>query len=132
MRQFEKDDNSRVRSEYVVVEIDGELKEGLEAMLKSGVADSYKDAIFKIFKYWNRSLDGDDSLSEKPVIHQKLSRRQKELIPLLNKGLSNKEIADIFNLSEHTVKVHLWRFFKKMKVNNRTQLLYVVRTNGLG
>jgi len=132
MSHLEKDGGSSVRPEYVVVEIDGELKAGLEAMLKSGDAESYTDAIFKLFKYWDGRLDYDDVSNEKSTVHPKLSRRQKELIPMLNKGLTNREIADSLNLSEHTVKVHLWRFFKKLKVNSRTRLLYVLRGNGLG
>ncbi len=132
MSQLEKDGGSSVRPEYVVVEIDGELKAGLEAMLKSGDAESYTDAIFKLFKYWDGRLDCDDVSNEHSAVHPKLSKRQKQLIPLLNKGLTNREIADTLNLSEHTVKVHLWRFFKKFKVNSRTQLLYVLRRNNLG
>ena len=99
-------------------------------MLKSGAVDSYKDAISKLFKYWNRGHDYDDVLSEEITTYRKLSKRQKELIPLINMGKSNREIADILNLSEHTVKVHMWRFFKKLKVNNRTRLLYIARMNG--
>jgi DNA-binding NarL/FixJ family response regulator len=62
---------------------------------------------------------------------KKLSRRQKELMLMLNQGLSNREIAAKIDISEHTVKVHLWRLFRKLGVNSRTQALAFGRANGL-
>jgi DNA-binding NarL/FixJ family response regulator len=49
------------------------------------------------------------------VLNLKLSHHQKELLLLLNAGLSNREVAAQPNVSEHTVKVPLWRFLKKIK-----------------
>jgi len=60
----------------------------------------------------------------------KLSKRQKQLILMLDKGLSNKDIADKLTISEHTVKVHFWRLFRRLGVNSRTQALHFARTNG--
>ena len=60
----------------------------------------------------------------------KLSKRQKQLILMLDQGLSNKDIADKLNISEHTVKVHFWRLFRRLGVNSRTQALHFARTNG--
>ena len=60
----------------------------------------------------------------------KLSKRQKQLILMLDQGLSNKDIADKLAISEHTVKVHFWRLFRRLGVNSRTQALHFARTNG--
>ena len=60
----------------------------------------------------------------------KLSKRQKQLILMLDQGLSNKDIADKLTISEHTVKVHFWRLFRRLGVNSRTQALHFARTNG--
>jgi DNA-binding NarL/FixJ family response regulator len=62
---------------------------------------------------------------------KKLSRRQKELMLMLNQGLSNRDISAKMDISEHTVKVHLWRLFRKLGVNSRTQALAFGRANGL-
>jgi DNA-binding NarL/FixJ family response regulator len=62
---------------------------------------------------------------------KKLSRRQKELMLMLNQGFSNRDIAAQMDISEHTVKVHLWRLFRKLGVNSRTQALAFGRANGL-
>ena len=61
----------------------------------------------------------------------KLSKRQKQLILMLDRGLSNRDIAAELNISEHTVKVHLWRLFRRIGVKSRTQTLHFARTHGL-
>jgi len=61
----------------------------------------------------------------------KLSKRQKQLIVMLDRGLSNRDIAAELEISEHTVKVHLWRLFRRLDVKSRTQTLHFARTNGL-
>ncbi|MFM8865428.1 MAG: LuxR C-terminal-related transcriptional regulator [Limnohabitans sp.] len=60
----------------------------------------------------------------------KLSKRQKQLILMLDQGLSNRDIAEKLNISEHTVKVHVWRLFRRLGVTSRTQALHFARTNG--
>ncbi len=61
----------------------------------------------------------------------KLSKRQKQLIVMLDRGLSNRDIAAELDISEHTVKVHLWRLFRRLDVKSRTQTLHFARTHGL-
>lgn len=61
----------------------------------------------------------------------RLSKRQKQLIVMLDHGLSNREIADQLGISEHTVKVHLWRLFRRLGVKSRTQTLHFARRHGL-
>lgn len=62
---------------------------------------------------------------------EKLSKRQKQLLVMLDKGMSNRDIATDLEISEHTVKVHLWRLFRRLGVKSRTQALHYARTNGL-
>jgi DNA-binding NarL/FixJ family response regulator len=61
----------------------------------------------------------------------KLSRRQLQLLLMLDQGLSNRNIADHLQISEHTVKVHLWRLFRRINVKSRTQAVHHARTHGL-
>jgi DNA-binding NarL/FixJ family response regulator len=63
--------------------------------------------------------------------NSKLSKRQTQLIAMLDKGMSNRDIATDLEISEHTVKVHLWRLFRRLGVKSRTQALHYARTNGL-
>ena len=60
-----------------------------------------------------------------------LSRRQKQLLILLDKGMSNRDIAEQLEISEHTVKVHLWRLFRRLNVKRRSQDSHLARTHGL-
>ena len=48
-----------------------------------------------------------------------LSRREQQLIPLIERGLSNKEIANHFHLSEQTVKNHIHRILRKTGASGR-------------
>jgi two-component system response regulator DegU len=52
-----------------------------------------------------------------------LTKREKEIISLLLLGLPNKALSERLNISEKTVKTHLNSIYRKMKVNNRTQVV---------
>jgi DNA-binding NarL/FixJ family response regulator len=62
---------------------------------------------------------------------EKLSKRQKQLLIMLDRGLSNRDIAEELQISEHTVKVHLWRLFRRLNVKSRSQASHLARTLGL-
>lgn len=52
-----------------------------------------------------------------------LTGRQQEVFNLIaNRGLSNKQIARVLNISESTVKIHVSAVMKNLCVRNRTQL----------
>ena len=66
-----------------------------------------------------------------PAASGKLSKRQTQLIAMLDRGMSNRDIATELEISEHTVKVHLWRLFRRLGVKSRTQALHHARSHGL-
>ena len=76
-------------------------------------------------------LAADGQFEELAPTDNKLSKRQKQLIVMLDRGLSNREIADELGISEHTVKVHLWRLFRRLGVKSRTQTIHYARVHGL-
>ncbi len=53
------------------------------------------------------------------------------LIAMLDKGMSNRDIATDLEISGHTVEGALWRLFRRLGVKSRTQALHYARTNGL-
>lgn len=55
---------------------------------------------------------------------QELTSRQKEVLSLLRKGLTNNEICRTLNISPNTVKVHLAKIYKIMEVTNRTEAAF--------
>ena len=77
------------------------------------------------------AAENGDEEAAVAVGETKLSKRQKQLIIMLDRGLSNRDIAAELEISEHTVKVHLWRLFRRLDVKSRTQTLHCARMNGL-
>jgi len=60
-----------------------------------------------------------------------LTCRQRELIALVAKGMTNKEIAARLNLSEYTIKNHIHRIMRHVEANSRQEAVDVVRAGGL-
>jgi DNA-binding NarL/FixJ family response regulator len=58
-----------------------------------------------------------------------LSKREQEVARLVVAGMSNREIAVVLNLSEHTIKNYLFRIFDKMKISTRTELVLHMLTD---
>jgi DNA-binding NarL/FixJ family response regulator len=57
-----------------------------------------------------------------------LSRREQQLVPLIGRGMTNKEIAAEFNLSEQTVKNHVHRMLRKVGVGDRLGIFEACQT----
>jgi DNA-binding NarL/FixJ family response regulator len=55
-----------------------------------------------------------------------LSAAQLRVLELLMQGKSNREIGELLGLTEGTVKVHVTKIFKLLKVSSRAQALVVV------
>ena len=51
-----------------------------------------------------------------------LTKREKSVSHLLAQGASNRYIAERLNISDHTVKTHLYSAFKKTSSRNRVEL----------
>ena len=51
-----------------------------------------------------------------------LSNRERQVVRLLARGLSNRKIASALDLVEGTVKIHLHNVYKKLGVPNRVAL----------
>ena len=61
-----------------------------------------------------------------------LTERQAQVLALMVRGLSNREIAERLELSEGTVKIHVTAIFKTLGVTSRTQALVAVARYGIG
>lgn len=55
-----------------------------------------------------------------------LTPRESEIIKLILKGHTNKEIGEELFISHHTVNEHLKRIFRKLNVNSRIKLIYKI------
>src|SRR5215212_8563580 len=54
-------------------------------------------------------------------LSEPLTAREREVLELLGRGLSNKLIARELHISEHTVKFHISSLYAKLGVNNRAE-----------
>jgi len=59
-----------------------------------------------------------------------LTQRQRQLMSLVAMGLSNKEIAANLNLSEFTVKNHIYRVMKQVDAQSRHDAVTLIRDCG--
>ena len=81
-----------------------------------------------LFRYFESDATGLPCTSSKRRMG--LSRRELQLIPLIAQGLTNKEIANHFSLSEQTVKNHLYRMKHKIGAEDRLEMVQLYRTQG--
>jgi DNA-binding CsgD family transcriptional regulator len=95
----------------LIPDVDG--KETVEAI----------QTLSKGIEYWPFSLIDQPIKKVKDSDQIKLTPRQEEILSLVcNRGISNKKIAQMLNISESTVKVHISAILKAYRVRNRTQL----------
>jgi DNA-binding NarL/FixJ family response regulator len=60
-----------------------------------------------------------------------LTDREAEVLQLVARGLSNKEVARAIGRTDETVKIHLKNAFAKLAVADRTEAVTVALTRGL-
>lgn len=70
-----------------------------------------------------RALFHKDPPAEGPEIDPVLTRRESEVLALLGRGLSNKEIGNDLCLSVATVKHHVHHVLEKLKLERRAQAM---------
>lgn len=69
--------------------------------------------------------------NEPVVLDSSLTGREREVLLLLGKNLSNQEIGRTLYLSESTVKTHLRSIFRKLGVRNRAEALASALRSGV-
>ena len=97
--------------------------EPLRAFLSAYLQESnplYKPFVLKILKEFDES-----SFLEKPQSEPQnlITSREREVLLLIAKGYSNKQIAEELVLSEGTVKFHVHNLLEKLQADNRTRII---------
>jgi len=70
-------------------------------------------------------------LNEERLHELSITRRELEILELIAKGMSNREIAEKLFVSENTVKTHSSRLFDKLSAKRRTQAVQIGKELGL-
>lgn len=104
-----------------------EVVEGVRALGRGEAVCSGAQCAL-LFRYFEQEAEAFPSAA----LHRDLglTRREEQLIPLLTRGLTNKEIANHFSLSEQTVKNHLYRMKRKIGAHGRLEIVDVCRQRG--
>lgn len=106
---------------------DADVTRILEAIRKVNEGGTYIHPTLSgaIVKEYRRQNDYVNQL-----INSDMTKRELEVIDLIARGKTNKEISDELFISEKTVKNHVSNIFKKIGVKDRTQAaVYAIRNN---
>ncbi len=69
--------------------------------------------------------------AQTPGQHRDLTRREQEVLGAIARGLSDKQIGDNLNISEHTVRTHIKNIFRKLGVATKSQAAAMAINQGL-
>jgi DNA-binding NarL/FixJ family response regulator len=97
------------------------LKQAEPASLRTALLDLLKGGVPMTSGIARRVVDyfRSRAKSRDQIVH--LTPREKELLVLLSKGYSNKEIAGNLSLSVETIHGHLKNIYQKMHVRSRAE-----------
>ena len=68
---------------------------------------------------------------ENKVEQTALSPREQEIVRLASRGMSNKTIAAVLEISPWTVSTYVRRIFSKLSVNSRVEMVAVATNSGI-
>jgi DNA-binding CsgD family transcriptional regulator len=95
-------------------------------------ADPEHTVIFKTTLFGTcYTLLASEPKHDNKVEHTLLSPREQEIVRLASRGMSNKTIAAVLDISPWTVSTYIRRIFSKLNVNTRVEMVAVLTKSGL-
>jgi len=100
-------------------------------LLKSALLEEILECIRTVVRgqSWIPRQMGE--LLAKRMAAPELTKRERDVLAAMAQGKSNREIGNMLQLSEGTVKVHVTHILEKLKVNGRTEALAAATARGL-
>lgn len=96
---------------------------GIRAIMRGELWFSRKTLSKYIFDSKKRTQQPEN------IISTSLTVREREILIRIKTGASNKKIAEDLCISPHTVRMHLYNIYKKIRVTNRLQATLWVKKN---
>lgn len=112
------------------------VKAGAEGFVQKDIKpEELKKSIDKVMRgervFPKRLEDQVSETAATSLDIEQLSAREQEVLELLAKGMSNRDISETLFISEKTVKNHVSNILKKLDVNDRTQAVLLSLKIGL-
>ncbi|WP_424766860.1 response regulator [Paenibacillus sp. sgz302251] len=105
---------------YMLKDVEPEqLAEAIRSAYKGNI-QLHPDISNSLLSQIAPQADSADKLPERELI-ETLTPRELEVLQLLTKGMSNKEIASTLMVAEKTVKTHVSSILGKLNLSDRTQ-----------
>jgi DNA-binding NarL/FixJ family response regulator len=95
----------------------GKLLDGIQELMEGGSPMSSQIARKVVAAFQNNKNNMQSSDSSLDI----LSKREKEILEMLSKGLLYKEISDAVFISTETVRKHVYHIYEKLHVSNRVE-----------
>jgi DNA-binding CsgD family transcriptional regulator len=121
---------------FLVVQHSFEIYGGLIAVLFAGVGIwlglklTRKEEVI-VVREVPVSASQPFTVNEDNVRSLGVTKRELEILDLIAKGMSNREIANHLFVSENTIKTHSSRLFDKLSAKRRTQAVQIGKEMGL-
>lgn len=95
------------------------IAESIIQMMEGGSPISASIARHLLKKFKVTSTDNEQSESQ-----HTLSKQEVSVLRYLSKGFNSSDIADLLDISSHTVSTYIKRIYKKLAVHSRSQAIY--------
>jgi DNA-binding CsgD family transcriptional regulator len=121
---------------FLVIQHSFEIYGGLIAVLFAGVGIwlglklTRKEEVI-VVREVPVSANQPFTVNEDNVRSLGVTKRELEILDLIAKGMSNREIANQLFVSENTIKTHSSRLFDKLSAKRRTQAVQIGKEMGL-
>jgi LuxR family maltose regulon positive regulatory protein len=96
-----------------------------------GILPDYTVKLLAAFEDKAQTMEGKPDRPPAKLLIEPLSQRESEVLQLIARGLSNREIGEHLFLALDTVKGHNRKIFDKLQVQNRTEAAARARELGL-
>ncbi len=96
----------------------------MSRQIEESILETLSSQLTRMFSRNRRSAGGSDTSTQpnaEALVKSVLSKRQMEVLRLLGEGKTNKEIAQAFFRSPHTIKLHVAAILERLKLRTRTE-----------